>query len=462
MKKKHFLMAALIVLSAVGISAQVTVGSIDNPKATLDVVAIPDYMEAEGIIAPRLTGDRIQEKDAMYGAEQTGAIVYATAAAGMPEGKTANMTAAGYYYFDGSLWQMLNLPAGTVAGQALKWNGRAWEAGTDANDNTDYTGSTSITLNGTSFQRAALTGDVTAAANSNTTTVAAIRGKYVAPNAPASGQVLMYDGSLWRPAPVAAEAWGLNGNSAASGHFLGTVNAYPLIFKVNNVHGGRISHTEEGSASFGYNTLSGATGNYCSAFGNGALQNNTDGNGNCAFGYRALYSNLSGSNNVAIGHLAGSNISTGCHNVTIGSGVVAPDAHSNNTVTIGSEGSAFSTYRIYGAGWTNASDRRMKHDILPVSQGLSFVLKLKPSEFVYNTDKSGKKTFGFIAQDIQEVMACENMSSSYHLVQEMGDGMLGINSSELIPLLVKAIQEQQVIISDLIGCMEELEIKFRK
>lgn len=39
-------------------------------------------------------------------------------------------------------------------------------------NNTTYTGSTSITLNGTSFRRAALTGDVTAAANSNTTTIA--------------------------------------------------------------------------------------------------------------------------------------------------------------------------------------------------------------------------------------------------------------------------------------------------
>lgn len=41
---------------------------------------------------------------------------------------------------------------------------------TDAN--TTYIGSTSITLSGTSFQRAALTGDVTAPANSNATTIA--------------------------------------------------------------------------------------------------------------------------------------------------------------------------------------------------------------------------------------------------------------------------------------------------
>jgi hypothetical protein len=39
--------------------------------------------------------------------------------------------------------------------------------------NTTYSGSTSITLNGTSFERAALTGDVTASANANATTIAA-------------------------------------------------------------------------------------------------------------------------------------------------------------------------------------------------------------------------------------------------------------------------------------------------
>jgi len=48
------------------------------------------------------------------------------------------------------------------------WNGSSWVTPTT----TPYTGSTSITLSGNSFQRAALTGDVTAAANSNATTIA--------------------------------------------------------------------------------------------------------------------------------------------------------------------------------------------------------------------------------------------------------------------------------------------------
>ncbi|MDY3532926.1 hypothetical protein PG330_03305, partial [Riemerella anatipestifer] len=85
-------------------------------------------------------------------------------------------------------------------GQVLKWNGTAWAPGTDNNTNTTYSGSTSITLSGTSFQRAALTGDVTAAANNNATTVARIQGRNVANTAPANGQVLKWNGTAWAPA----------------------------------------------------------------------------------------------------------------------------------------------------------------------------------------------------------------------------------------------------------------------
>jgi hypothetical protein len=58
-------------------------------------------------------------------------------------------------------------------GQVLKWNdtGNVWAPADDADTNTTYTGSTSITLSGTSFQLAELTGDVTAAANSNATII---------------------------------------------------------------------------------------------------------------------------------------------------------------------------------------------------------------------------------------------------------------------------------------------------
>jgi hypothetical protein len=60
---------------------------------------------------------------------------------------------------------------GAASGQVLKWNGSAWAPAVDYNDNTTYTNSTTNTISGTEIQRAKLTGDVTADANSNVTTI---------------------------------------------------------------------------------------------------------------------------------------------------------------------------------------------------------------------------------------------------------------------------------------------------
>ncbi|WP_289202850.1 hypothetical protein [Riemerella anatipestifer] len=78
----------------------------------------------------------------------------------------------------------VGLPAGTSTNQVLKWNGKAWTAQTDAN--TTYASSTTNTIVGNQIQRAALTGDVTAGANSNTTTIA--------PNAVTSAKIA--DGTI--------------------------------------------------------------------------------------------------------------------------------------------------------------------------------------------------------------------------------------------------------------------------
>ena len=107
-KTIYFFTLVLLFLTGQFVNAQVTIGSNDDPKATLDVVAsATDGSTAEGIIPPRLTGDQIKGKDARYDAPQKGAIVYATAAASPTTTKTANITKEGYYYFDGSVWQGL-------------------------------------------------------------------------------------------------------------------------------------------------------------------------------------------------------------------------------------------------------------------------------------------------------------------------------------------------------------------
>ncbi|WP_374441599.1 hypothetical protein [Epilithonimonas sp.] len=85
----------------------------DTPSATLDIVGSPsDISKLDGVIAPRLTGNELAAKT--YTAAQTGAIIYATAPASTLTGQVINVSATGYYYFDGSVWN--NMASGAPLG----------------------------------------------------------------------------------------------------------------------------------------------------------------------------------------------------------------------------------------------------------------------------------------------------------------------------------------------------------
>ncbi len=91
------------------IKAQVGVNT-EFPKATLDIAASPnDLLKIDGIIAPKLTGNELKLKDSLYGIDQNGTIIYATAAANPATSKTIYVTSAGYYYFDSASMKWLKL-----------------------------------------------------------------------------------------------------------------------------------------------------------------------------------------------------------------------------------------------------------------------------------------------------------------------------------------------------------------
>ncbi|MDC8107195.1 hypothetical protein MTQ00_22160 [Chryseobacterium sp. B21-037] len=96
----------------IALSGQVGINN-TNPKATLDVMAKnSDGSSAEGLLAPRLTGDQIQSGNSRYGLDQAGTLIYATSGVSSPDAVTQNITTAGYYYFDGTAWQVLGGSAG--------------------------------------------------------------------------------------------------------------------------------------------------------------------------------------------------------------------------------------------------------------------------------------------------------------------------------------------------------------
>ncbi|MGH1517953.1 hypothetical protein [Chryseobacterium sp. JK1] len=100
MKKTTILLVSLF--TGITVYSQVGINT-NSPKATLDVTAkATDATAMDGLIAPRLTGAQLRSKT--YTADQTGALVYVTAADTAPAGQTINVTKIGYFYFDGTKW----------------------------------------------------------------------------------------------------------------------------------------------------------------------------------------------------------------------------------------------------------------------------------------------------------------------------------------------------------------------
>ncbi|WP_148285238.1 hypothetical protein [Flavobacterium sp. B17] len=106
---KHLFTTAALLFSMTAF-AQVGINN-TSPKATLDITAkTTDGSKPEGLIIPQLSGSNIHTATAagVYGANQKGLIIYATSADSSPISTTANITAAGYYYFDGTNWQKIS------------------------------------------------------------------------------------------------------------------------------------------------------------------------------------------------------------------------------------------------------------------------------------------------------------------------------------------------------------------
>lgn len=99
-----------------------------------------------------------------------------------------------------------------------------------------------------------------------------------------------------------------------------------------------------------------------------------------------------------------------------------------------------------------SSDRRLKSDIKPLNKGLKSILKLVPKEYTkYKTttqNNVGRKEYGFIAQEIQKILPS--------LVKPISSkqGLLALSYTELIPIITKAIQEQQELIIELQNNLE--------
>lgn len=92
---------------------------------------------------------------------------------------------------------------------------------------------------------------------------------------------------------------------------------------------------------------------------------------------------------------------------------------------------------------TDVSDEKAKTQFQPLTNSLSKILALNPVSYVMKDDASGTRELGLIAQEVQsilpEIVKTVDPEKEY----------LGISYIQLVPILVKGIQEQQDQIQDL-------------
>jgi hypothetical protein len=101
----------------------------------------------------------------------------------------------------------------------------------------------------------------------------------------------------------------------------------------------------------------------------------------------------------------------------------------------------------------STSDAKQKRDIQPISLGLDFLEKMKPVSYRWKdqelidsqgrpfTRKYVRAHFGFIAQDISNLLREENISTKKFAAFVDDPQGMGLRMDELLPIHTKAIQE---------------------
>jgi hypothetical protein len=95
-------------------------------------------------------------------------------------------------------------------------------------------------------------------------------------------------------------------------------------------------------------------------------------------------------------------------------------------------------HTIYSAnGIQTTSDGRLKENIVGLPYGLDAVRRLRPVAFTWKDGLDDQRHHGLIAQEVADVLPDLVMAG------DDPDRTLSMNYAEIVPVLVKAIQEQQ-------------------
>jgi hypothetical protein len=98
---------------------------------------------------------------------------------------------------------------------------------------------------------------------------------------------------------------------------------------------------------------------------------------------------------------------------------------------------------VYADEFHQTSDARMKKGVNNLRYGLSELMQLRPVSFEWKDKSDGQQHLGFIAQETEQIIP-EAVTRAAN-----PDTPLSMNYTSLIPVVIKAIQEQQVTMTAL-------------
>jgi hypothetical protein len=262
--------------------------------------------------------------------------------------------------------------------------------------------------------------------------------------------------------------------------------------------------TGDYNTAVGTSSLGAATGNLNSALGRYSGQDLTSGGGNTFIGTESGKNATTGDNNTGVGYLSfgigiitgddntalgrstGYNLTSGANNLFAGhdSGLTGSPGGNvttgSNEIYLGDENIGSANIQV---DWTVASDQRDKTDFTDLDLGLDFVKALAPVTYKWDkrskygdkyaddydlnaqtpdgTHKEDWLDIGFKAQAVQaleEAAGYTTAAKKNLTVSTSGDGkQLGLQYSKFVPILVKAIQEQNALIEALTARITTLE-----
>ncbi|MBA4850197.1 tail fiber domain-containing protein [Emticicia sp. BO119] len=219
-----------------------------------------------------------------------------------------------------------------------------------------------------------------------------------------------------------------------------------------------------------------SSGYYNTASGNGALFYNTTGYRNSAIGHQSLFANTTGNNNIAIGTGSGSFITIGNNNVFLGDNANTTVNNINNSIAIGANTTVDASNKIRlgnsnitviegQVAYSYPSDGRFKNNIKEDIKGLDFITRLRPVSYNFDTqafdkftngDESSQeadfsfsksiKHSGFIAQEVEKAMIETGYDFDGITIPKDKNQTYSLSYSQFVVPLVKAVQEQQVMI----------------